>query len=279
MDTETIDSTTSESTGTQSTESTGQGQVESQGSQGQTDNAGGSQESSEGGKGQGTDTRKTQFRSKNQTIFELRQSVRERDAKLAELEQKFSQFEQKFQPRGQERKPSRTFWEAPEEVLDERIGQHLSEMEKRMLENFNQTRQLDQQNVAWKQELSEAAKLIRGYKGITDDDITDIRELLVSNPTLQRLEQSPVEQAEYALHLWEKQKGIGDKSGLKNQAASVQGAPPSSGGKRNWTEADIKRENEKFPVDPGKWTPDQAKAFEAFKTEVKQAYHENRVRK
>lgn len=276
-DTATLGSETGASTETQSTESTGQGEVESQGSQGQTDTAGTSQEGSEGGKEQGTDTRRPQFRSKNQTIYELRQGLRERDRQIQELSERFSQFEQKLQNRGQERKPSRTFWEAPEEVLDERITGHLSEMEKRLLDRMEQRDTQSQQTSQWKQETSEAAKLITNRKDMTPEDHEEIMELVRSTPAMQNMR--PMERADYALYLWEKQKGITDKSSMKAKASTVVGTGAQTTGAKTWTEASMKQAIDKFPVDPKSWTPEQHAEFNKLDQEFRSAYRDGRVRK
>lgn len=271
----TIDSTTGEATATESSASTESGKVAPEGSQGPVDNAGGEQSTSEGGKANGTDSRKS-FRSKNQTIYELRQAVRDRDVKLQSFEERLASFEQKFQPR-QERKPSRTFWEAPEEVLDERITGHLSEMEKRLLDRMEQRDAQNQMSSDWKQEASEAAKLITSQKDLTDDDMSEIKEIVDSNPAMQKMR--PMERAEYALYLWQKEKGITDKSGMKQRATSVQGTPPTASGKRMWTKSEMDREVAKFPTNPGMWTPEQSKAWTALDNEFQLASSEGRIRK
>lgn len=261
-----IGSETGEATEKTSTESSGQGEVAAQGSQGQQDTAGQSQDQAEGGRDQGTEQRRP-FRSKNQTIYELRQAVRERDAKLSDFEQRLSRFEQQIQQRTQDRKPSRTFWEAPEEVLEEKIKGHLSEFEKRMLENLQQTRQQDQQSTEWKQETSEAAKFITSQKGLTEDDIADIEELVRSTPEMQAM--SPMQRARYALFLWKDQKGITDRSAQKARAATVVGAPSGASGPRPMKE--IEADFNKLPRDVSKWTPEDHKRADALEREILQA--------
>lgn len=269
-----------DSAATNSTEPSGQGQADPQGSQDQNGNAGNSQENPEGGKEQGTEPRR-QFRgpSKNQTIFELRQAVRERDARLKSFEDRLTQFEQKFQPR-QEQKPSRTFWEAPEEVLDERITGHLSEMEKRLLERFDQRETQNQQATQWKQELSEAAKLIKGNKELGEEGVDEIRELLVTHPTLIALEQSPKAQAEYALHLWKQSKGITNNTALKQKAAGVPGTSTAGNtSPKMWTESEMESEMNKLPKNPAVWTDAHKAKYDELEREFKRAIRDNRVRK
>ena len=277
MDTSTgtLDPQTGESTATQSTESTGQGQVDPQGSQGQTDNAGGEQSTAEVGREQGTEPRRP-YRSKNQTIWELRQQIRERDRQYQELNERLSQFEQRFQPR-QNQKPSRTFWEAPEEVLDERITGHLSEMEKRILERMEQRDQQNQQTAEWKQETLEANKLIKSELKLSGDEEEELAEMLRASPAVKHM--SPLERAEYAIYLWNKQKGVTDKSQTKRLAASVSGTSTASGGPKMWTEKEMELEMSKFPSDPSKWTEDQNKRFKELDYEFRMAYKQNRVRK
>jgi hypothetical protein len=270
---------TQESTETQSTESSGQGPVESQGSQEQKDsNAGDPQGHSEGGKDQGTESRQPYIRkpSKNQTIYELRAAVRERDQKLQSFEERLAQFEQKFQPR-QERKPSRTFWEAPEEVLEERLQNHITAMEERLAARWEEQQTKTQQTEAWKQETLEATKLIKDTLKLSFDQEEELAELLRSRPAVRQM--SPMERADYAIYLWNKDKGIRDTSAMKHQAATVTGAGVSQGGPKIWTEAQIEAEMKKFPSDPGKWTDDIKKKFDAIDQEIKSAYTQNRVRK
>lgn len=266
--TETIDPITGEATATsQPTSSSGSEPVASESSQGQENNAGVSQEASEDGKEQGTETRKP-FRSKNQTIYELRQRIRDQEGtftqKLSQLEQKLEELS-RVSPRGQNQKPSRTFWEAPEEVIDERMTSHLSEMEKRILDRLEQREALNQQSSEWKQETSEAVKFIKTQKGLTEDDHRDIEEIVRSTPEMQAL--TPMQRAKYALFLWREEKGISDKSALKAKAATVIGAPPGQG-PSELTEAEINKRLGDFPVDVSKWTPEDHAKWKSLEAEI-----------
>lgn len=256
----TADPITGEESAKTGTESTGQGTDSAHASQEEKDIAGKSQDESEGGKEEGTGERK-QFRSKNQTIYELRQAVRERDDKLTSFEKKLAHFEQQMDQRTQDRKPSRTFWEAPEDT----IKGMMEENRKALLEEFNQTRLQDQQGVEWKQETSEAAKFIQGMKGITEDDQMEIAELVRETPAMKNMR--PMERAEYAMFLWQKSHGIGDKSAAKARAATVTGAPGTSSGRR--TANDVEKEIMSLPRDVGKWSPDDHKKYDALEREIK----------
>lgn len=271
MDTQgTIDPATGEATEKTGTESTGQGEVAPQASQGEKDNAGQSQDQTEDGKDQGTDTRKP-FRSKNQTIYELRQRIREQEGtftqKLQSLEQRLEEMS-RATPRGQDRKPSRTFWEAPEDTLKEMMAEHWSKTKQELLQELQQTRQQDQKSVAWQQETSEAAKFITSQKGLNEDDIADIEELVRSTPEMKAM--TPMQRAKYGFFLWKEQHGITDRSALKAKASTVVGAPPGAG-HGEMTEEEINREIDKLPRDVSKWTPEDQKKFESLERGIIQA--------
>lgn len=277
----TIDPSTGDATETsQPTSSSGSEPVASESSQGQETNAGGEQSFSEGGKDNGTDTRRPQFKSKNQTIYELRQKLRERDSywetEMGTVKQQLAEFQKMF--RGKDQKPSRTFWEAPEEVLDERMQNHLSAMEERLAQRWEEKQTETQTAQQLRQEASEAAKLIKSQKGITDDDIMEIRDILSSDPVARRMADSPMEQAEYVLYKWQKEKGVTDKSSLKAKAASVQGAPPQAGGGKVWTESEMEMTVNKLG-DPKTWTEKEKAEFSKLEREFMSAYSEGRVRK
>lgn len=258
--TATVDPITGAESAKTSTESTGQGADSAQASQGEKDIAGESKESTEGGKDEQTGERK-QFRSKNQTIYELRQAVRERDERLTSFEEKLAKFEQQMEQRNQNGKPSRTFYEAPEDTLRAMF----EENRKALLEEFNQTRLMDQQGIEWKQETSEAAKFIQGMKGITEEDMLEISELVRSTPAMKTMR--PMERAEYATFLWQKSHGIGDKSASKARAATVTGSPGTVSGKR--TAADVEKDINSLPRDVGKWKPEDHKRYDALEQEIR----------
>lgn len=266
-----------ESTANQSTESSGQGQVDAQASQGEQDIAGGEQSFAEGGKASGTETRRPFRPSKNETIFELRRNLRERDQQIKDLSERFSAFEKKFQPRGQNQKPSRSFWEAPEEVLEERLANHISALEERMSQRWEQSQTELQRTTEWRQETMEATKLVQDSLKLSGEESEEFAEMLRSSPIAQRM--SPLERAEYGIFKWQQAKGIADKSDLKRRAASVTGSSTQhQGGPRMWSKAEIEGELAKFPADPAKWTEDHEKQWKSLDLEIKQAYRQGRVR-
>lgn len=278
----TVDPATGEATVKTDAGGTVGGEVAPQGLQGQETNAGGSQGSSEGGKVEGTDTR-PQFRSKNQTIFELRQKLRERDSywesEVGTLKEQLAEIQKMF-GRGQERKPSRTFYEAPEDTLreiqQEGLSEHLKSFKQELLTELRQTEEQRAQAQDWKQETSEAVKFVRGMKGITDDDVREISELIREDPTFENMR--PMQAVKYALYMYEQEKGVSDRTSLKNRAAGVQGSGQSNGGPRIWTETEMESEYRKLG-DPKTWDAEIKKKAQMMETEFMNAYREKRVKK
>jgi len=260
--------------------STETGSVAPESSQDGQERAGGSQESTEGGSATDRQTR-TRGPSKLDTIRELRGRLRDersqREEIVGNLQTRLDQLEASLKSSGDNRKPGKSFWEAPEETIEEKIGTHLSQFEKRLLSQLNERQVVDQETSEWRQETTEATKFIKTQRGLTDDDEQDIAEIVQSTPAMKNMR--PMERAEYALFLWQKQKGITDKSVLKAKAAPVIGAPPSLNGQRVWTEAEIIKEVGKFPNDPRTWTDDMKKQSEALDREIRSAYREGRVKK
>jgi len=280
---DTIDPATGAATEkTETASSNGSGTVAPEKPQGDEQNAGGEQSFSESGKVDGTDTPRPQFRSKNQTIYELRQRLRERDAywdsEVGTLKTQLAQL-QKMLTGEPDRKPSRTFYDAPEDTLRALLKESLEPLKENILGEFRQSQEEREQAQALKQEALEAAKFIRSQKSITEDEIQEIRELLQTDEVAQSLGQSPMKQAKYVMYLWNQERGIADKSDLKNRARSITGASVSTGnGPRTWTEADMKAEADKLgPVKD--WGPEQKKKFKELETEFMKAYADGRVKK
>lgn len=224
---------------------------------------------------------RTRGTSVHSRIREMQARMREQrnywESEVGGLKSQLEEIRNRLGEGQQGRKPSKTFWEAPEEVLEERLSSHLSDFEKRMSTKFEQTQAQREESQLRQQEVSEAAKFIRTQKGMTEDDIQDIREILHSNPKWENLD--PMDQAEFALAKWEKQRGITDNSAKKARASTVSGTPPSNAGPKIWTESEIKAEVSKFPQDIAQWSKDDEAKFKRLDDEFKRAYRENRVTK
>ena len=276
QETETVDPITGESTAkTETPPVQGQPTVEGQAPQGEKDNAGSPQGDTEGGKEEATDTRRP-FRSKNQTIYELRQKLREQEGAFS---QKFSALERKIEEmtqartRGQEQKPSRTFYEAPEDTLRAINAEQLKTFKDELLSELRQGETERTQGIQWKQETSEATKFITSQKGITEDDIRDIEEIVRSTPEMNYinpetgLPMSPMARAKYAVSIWKEGRGIMDKTSIKQKAATVVGSPGGPG-PTELTEAEINKRLEEFPKNVANWTPEDHKKWASLESEI-----------
>jgi hypothetical protein len=253
--------------------------TESVASEKETEQAGGEKSTTEGSQAGSQDDRR-RGPTKLDTIRELRSRLREQksywEGEVGTLKQRLDEIQQTIASRSNGTRPRKTFWEAPEEVLDERITGHLSEMEKRILSTLQQNTQVNQETTEWRQETSEAAKFIQSQRDVTADDEEDIAEIVRETPAMQSMR--PMDRAKYAYYLWKQERGIGDRSVAKARAQTVVGQPPASGGAKQWTEAEIQTEISKFPQD-GKLSPEQVKAFDALEIEIRKAYAEGRVKK
>lgn len=253
--------------------------VASESGQPEQDRAGGSQDSAEGGQVEGQPNRQ-RGPSKLDTIRELRAKLRDQrtafDSEVGSIRTQLDEMKAMIAARGGDKKPSKTFWEAPEEVLDERFSNQSKTLKEEILQEIRQGREQDQTTSTWKQETSEAAKFIQGQKGMTREDHEDIAEIIRSTPAMANMR--PQERADYALFLWQKEKGIGDRSGLKARASTTVGAPPAAGGQKTWTEAEVEAKIASYPRDPKHWTPDQVREFDNFERELRLATQEGRVK-
>lgn len=243
------------------------------------DKAGDSQESSEGGSANDQGVRQ-RGPSKMDTIRQLRQERREMrsywEQEVAGLKQQLDELKSGFQSGRQGQKPSKTFWEAPEEVNRSIIQEELRAMREEMRKDFQETRTNDQQTNEWKQETSEATKFIQGQKGLTLEDEEDIAEIVRSTPAMQNMR--PIERAKYAWFLWKEDKGITDNSAKKARASTIVGAPPAAGGLKNWTKAEMETEINKFPPNPKDWTEQDNQRYKSLDSEFKRAFREGRVK-
>lgn len=244
------------------------------------EHAGGEKSSAEGSSVGGQEARQ-RGPSKLDTIRELRAKIREQrsywESEVGTLKSQLEEIRNQIASGQRGQKQSKTFWEAPEEVLEERLSSHLTELEKRMQTKFEQTQEQRDQEALRQREMSEAAKFIRSQKGLTEDDIQDIVEILRSNPNLESLPY--MDQAEFALFKWQKERGITDNSARKARASTVTGAPPTNTGPKIWTESEIEAEIKKFPADIRTWTPEQETRWKQLDDEFKRAYREKRVTK
>lgn len=254
--------------------------TESAASENGTEQASGEQSQAEGGSAEEQRSRQ-RGPSKLDTIRELRSKLREQrsywESEIGGLRQQMEELKNGLQSGRSENKPSKTFWEDPEGVLESKMTGHLSELEKRIIQRLEQKQSMDQETSEWRSETSEATKFIQTQKGITPEDEEDIAELVRSTPEMQNLR--PLQRAKYALYLWREQRGITDKSEAKARSATVIGAGGTQSGPKTWTESEMEAEISKLPPDPKSWTDEQKKRFDFLDNEFKRAFNEGRVKK
>lgn len=219
--------------------------------------------------------------SKMDTIRQLRQERREMrqywESEVGQLKQQLEEF-RKMQSTGQPgQQPRKKFFEAPEEYLESELETKLSAMEKRLLDHFGNREIKNQETTEWRQETSEAEKFILNQKGLTQEDVSDIEDIVRETSSMQNLR--PMERAKYAWFLWKENHGISDRSANKARASTVSGLPPAAGGLKTWTESEIEAEIKKFPPNPKDYSADDEKRFKTLDNELKRAYREGRVKK
>lgn len=280
QNTETIASEgTGEATATADAGGSATGQVAPEGTQGQEANAGGEQSLSESSREEGTGQRHRKFRSPQERIYELKQSMREREeywnSELGTVKQQLAEFQKKFGV-GQEQKPSRTFYEAPEDTLRDVTRENLREFKEELLSELRQTETERARTIETRQEASEAAKFIRSQAGLTNDDIMEISGIIREEPIMESM--TPMQRAEYALFIYQKSRGVTDKTAMKQKAAGVSGSGVSPQGPKVWTESEMQSELEKLG-NPKNWSNETRQKARALEQEFMSAYKTNRVKK
>lgn len=240
------------------------------------DQAEGSQDSSDSGSASGQDGRqrgKSVFSQMRELKSQLRDQRGYWESEVGQLKRQLEEFRAQIGRGSPVEKRSKWSWDAPDQYLDERLNQ----LEQNLEQKFEQTQAQREEMSVRQQEITEAAKFIRSQKGMTEDDIQDIRDILKSNPQLENL--APMDQAEFALFKWQKERGIGDKTAQKNRASSVTGSGTQGTGPKMWTESEIEKEMAKFPQNVALWTPEVKTRFEKIDNEIRLAYREKRVTK
>lgn len=242
---------------------------------GKDETASGSQDTAEGGK---VDDQQERRRgpSKLDTIKELRAERRERDQQIQELRSQLDQLNKRVSAPQAEKKPGKTFWEAPEEVLEERLKADRAALRDEILEHLNRRDTEIQQTAEWEQEVSDATKFIETQKDLTKEDHEDVAKLLRSSPETKSM--SPMQRAKYGLYLWKQERGIVDKTALKNKALSVSGSGTQGTGPKIWTNSEVEAKLASYPKDKSKWTKEQNAEFDAFSSEVIAASEQGRLK-
>ena len=235
------------------------------------------QSSTEGGQGQGGQGRKRwSIQDEVKELRAQRRELRERlgsfDQVREELAQLREQLNRPTQP--QTAKTPANFFADPEarlQSLKDEIQEVVASQNQSLMQAFHQTREQEYAQQALRQEQASAAEFIRTQKGYDASDDDDLIEIIEAIPNRQHL--SPQWVAEFAWMKLQNQRGIGDRSLQKRQAASVQGQPPGAGfGQKNWSKQEWER-----ALDSVEKNAHDPKNAELIK-ELEAAYKEGRVR-
>lgn len=203
---------------------------------------------------------------------ELRDQVRASEDVRQELAQLREELNRQRQP-GTAKTPA-NFWQDPEarlQSLRDEIRDEIGEQNRGLMDAFHQTREQEYAKQVLAQEQASASEFIRTQKGYDPSDDEDLIEIIEAVPNRQNL--SPSWVAEYAWLKLQAQRGVGDKSLVKQRASGVQGQPPGVGfGRKVWSKAEYEAtldQIEKTPTNP-KWNEIIA--------ELESAHKEGRVR-
>lgn len=148
------------------------------------------------------------------------------------------------------------------------LGGFLKRNNQELLEKFQEIRREEMQTQAWQQELQEAAKFVRSQKGLTDDDVEEIRDIL-REEELDSM--PPMRAARLALALYKERHGVADKSDLKAKASMVAGQSLSANRKRIYSQPEMDAKIDYFMRNPMKMTPED-------EDELRSAHAEGRIR-
>lgn len=239
----------------------------------------GQTESSDGGSSKGsTDNsqqEQTQRRgwSKVDEIRELRQDrrqLRERESSLLqEIAELRAMRNESAKGNGNAARTPANFWQDPEAVLEARIKENMESLREAITGEFRQVRESDYQTQALNQERGQAVEFIRSQKGYSQDDDDELIHIIEENG-LSTL--NPMQAAKAAWSIYQQERGVGDRSVQKRQAASVMGQPPGAGlGKKIWSQTEYDRTLDELMKNPMKMTTE-------LEAELMGAAREGRVR-
>lgn len=219
----------------------------------------------EGGEPQGS-SESSQQQESGRRKWSMQDEVKELRAQRRELREQLNSFgsvreelanlreEMNRQRNPGTAKTPANFWQDPEGTLEAKLDERLERLQSSMFDRFDRTREQEYAQQALRQEQASATEFIRAQKGYNSQDDEDLIEIIEAMPKRTRDNSDPQTIAEYAWYKLQASRGIGDRSTLKRQAASVQGQPPGQGfGKKTWNKAEFDAACdmvEKNPNDP-----------------------------
>jgi len=217
---------------------------------------GGSQESTESGQAQEGGRRKWSMGDEVRELRAQRRELREQLASFGTVQEELRALREEMNRQRQPgtAKTPANFWQDPEGTIESKLDERLERLQNNMLERFQTTREQEYAQQALRQEQASAAEFIRTQKGYDPSDDEDLIEIIEAIPKRTRENSDPFTIAEFAWNKLQVTRGIGDRTALKQRAASVQGQPPGAGfGQKNWSRAEFDAACdmlEKKPHDP-----------------------------
>lgn len=207
---------------------------------------GGEQSHTEGSQQQGETGRKRwSIQDEVRELRAQRRELREQLASSGQVQEELRQLREEMNRRntpGTAKTPA-NFWQDPEarlQSLRDELKEVVAEQNSSLMQAFHQTREQEYAQQALRQEQASATEFIRTQKGYNAEDDEDLIEIIMAMPKRTRENSDPQTIAEYAWFKLQASRGIGDRSALKRQAASVQGQPPGQGfGKKTWNRAEF----------------------------------------
>lgn len=213
----------------------------------------------------------TKLRAQNR---ELRESL----SRIEQLQNDFAALREELSRSRPSSGPAKTpanFWQDPEAILDSKLDEKLERMQNTMLENFQTTREQEYERQARAQETASAAEFIRSQPGYDQSDEAELVEIIKEIPNGDAL--PPGWKAEYAWRELQRQRGVGDRSLAKRQAAGVQGQPPGVGfGRKTWNKTEFDQAVD-MVEQKMRQNPNDPKMNELF-NELMAAHKEGRVK-
>jgi hypothetical protein len=234
------------------------------------------QGATEGDQGQAGGRRKWSIQDEVKELRAQRRELRERLGSFDQVRSELAQLRDELNRRNQPQtaKTPANFFADPEarlQALKDEIQEVVANQNASLMDAFHQTREQEYAQQALRQEQASAAEFIRSQQGYDSSDDEDLIEIIEGIPNRQHL--SPQWVAEYAWMKLNKERGVGDRSLQKRQAAGVQGQPPGAGfGKKVWSKTEFDN-----AVDLLEKAPNDPKNAELLK-ELESAHKEGRVR-
>ena len=204
-----------------------------------------------------------------------RRELREQLSQFGSVRDELAALREELYRRNQPQsaKTPANFWQDPEAVLESKLEEKLERLQNNMFERFQMTREQEFAQQEQAQKSASAAEFIRSQPNYDSSDDEDLIDIIGALPKRMRDNSDPQALAEYAWYKLQAQRGVGDRSLQKRQAAGIQGQPPGTGfGRKTWNRSEFDQ-----AVDLVEKNPNDPKMSELF-NELMAAHKEGRVK-